>query len=35
MMLNLIDSAMVGHLSYKHLAAAALVNNLIGIGFVA
>ncbi len=34
MMLNIIDSAMVGHLSYKHLAAASLVNNMIGIPFV-
>ncbi len=34
MMLNLIDSAMVGQLGYKQLAAAALVNNMIGIPYV-
>lgn len=34
MMLNIIDSAMVGHLGYKQLAASALVNNMIGIPFV-
>ena len=34
MMLNIIDSAMVGHLSYKHLAAASLVTNMIGLPYV-
>ncbi|MBK8449585.1 MAG: MATE family efflux transporter [Saprospiraceae bacterium] len=34
MMLNIIDSAMVGQLGYKYLAAAALVNNMIGLPFV-
>ncbi len=34
MMINIIDSAMVGQLSYKYLAASSLVNNMIGIPFV-
>lgn len=34
MMLNLVDSAMVGQLGYQYLAAASLVNNIIGFPFV-
>jgi hypothetical protein len=34
MALHLIDSAMVGAISYKHLAAAALVINAMNIPFV-
>ena len=34
MLLNIIDSAMVGQLGYKQLAAASLVNNMIGLPFV-
>src|SRR5688572_32494427 len=34
MALHLIDSAMVGAISYKHLAAAALVINALNIPFV-
>ena len=35
MMLNIIDALMVGQLGYKELAASSLVNNILGIPFVA
>jgi MATE family multidrug resistance protein len=34
MALGIIDNIMVGSISYKHLAAAALVNNVMNIPFV-
>ena len=35
MLLNIIDALMVGQLGYKELAASSLVNNILGIPFVA